>query len=109
MALTSAETRKFGGGEDALKCAIREVLRKLEREAAAAEETAAGFIIRFPTTLWNWGQRVTVAVDSLGAVTVVSTSANRFQRFDFGRNRWNVRRILDALSAELSGRASADW
>jgi hypothetical protein len=54
-------------------------------------------------SLWSYGEKVEVEV-SPGEVWVKSTCSWPLQCFDWGRNRGNVTRFLDALEDALDGR-----
>ena len=101
MGISITETRSFMGHGSVLRQAIRAVVNRLKSDLTKVEELDQGFLLHFPTNLWNWGQRVRLDVVDDGHVTATSTSVNRFQMFDFGRNRQNVQRVLDLLSIEL--------
>lgn len=96
------ETRSFGKSGSDIRRGVRAAVNRIRRELSKCDESENCFVLRFPTTLFNWGQRVTILIEENGAVTVTSESTNPAQLFDFGRNRRNVRRLFDLLSAELS-------
>lgn len=101
MGISVTESRSYQGRGSVLRQAIRAVVNRLEPNPTKVEELEEGFLLHFPTNLWNWGQRVRLDVGDNGLVTATSTSVNRFQMFDFGRNRRNVQRLLDLVSIEV--------
>jgi hypothetical protein len=100
--IVATETRSFGKSSSDIRRGVRIAVNRIRRELTKCDESGNRFVLRFPTTLLNWGQRVTILIEDNGTVTVTSESTNPAQLFDFGRNRRNVRRLFNLLSAELS-------
>jgi hypothetical protein len=71
-------------------------------ESNESERTARG---EFGWTISSWGERFTVTAEPAGAestkVTVTSTSKLSTTLIDWGKNKRNVRKILDHLATPL--------
>ena len=74
MAISITDTRSFKGRGSIVRQAIRAVVDRLEPDSTKVEELEQGFLVHFPTNLWNWGQRVSLDVKDDGRVTATSTS-----------------------------------
>jgi hypothetical protein len=96
------ETRSFGKSGNEVRRAVRAAVNRIRHELAECDESENCFALHFPTTILNWGQRVTILIEDNGTVQVTSASVNPAQLIDFGRNRRNVERLFDLVSAEIS-------
>lgn len=54
-----------------------------------------------PMSLWSWGEQITVTIEPDGYVEIESKCAFPLQLIDWGRNRRNCTRFLDALEDRL--------
>jgi hypothetical protein len=80
----------------------------MEELGWAFEQTApATLSARVSTSLWSWGERVTVRVARDGTVAIRSACRLVTQCFDWGKNRRNVNTFLDRLARVLDRRPRA--
>ena len=86
-----------------------EQARKLALEAIASiggkvksEDRATGLVeARISLSIWSWRENMELTVEPEGAgskVTVKSRSAKRTTLIDWGKNRRNVKRIIEYIS-----------
>jgi hypothetical protein len=97
------DSMRFPGTREQIAQACLEAVRK-SRFGVRRSDLAGGWVeARTRVTFRSYSENVRVWVDEENQVYVTSESAYPLSFIDWGKNRWNVRRVLANLTMILGG------
>lgn len=93
------EIRTFDADANVAKIVVRDALSALgwQYEVVAVNT----FVARVPTSLFSWGERVTVKLTRDGSIAVRSEGILFTQFIDWGKNRRNIKLFFEQLGRAL--------
>lgn len=93
------EKRQFKDSSDDIKAAVRYALQHIRISRKSVTWSDDRITFNIPMSWAGWGEKVTIFLEGNGNVEVFSKSVfhlyNVFQWYDWGKNKRNVRVILD--------------
>ena len=95
------DSATFDAGHQALIDAVDAALVDIGIRNARWSSDATMVKASTGMNLWSWGENLTIYVDAAGNVDVQSQCSFPLQLIDWGKNRRNCNRLLDAVEQRL--------
>lgn len=92
---------QFPGTREQVIAASQEAARRSGLRVKAVDPAAGLVHAETRTSMWSWGEKITVHVDGYNQVSMLSQCLLPTQLIDWGKNKRNVNRFFGHLTALL--------
>ncbi len=103
MTVSYRYTMRFPGTREQISQACLEAVRQSGFKIRESDLEAGQVSARARVNSRSWGENIHVYVDTEDGVDITSESRFPLTVVDWGKNRWNVKRIFARLTSLLGG------